>query len=240
VIVLTEKIVAVVFDFDGLLADSEPLQIQAWRSFLARYDRVLDDALLDEMFGLRVKDSSRLVQERLNLPLTPDQVMSERDEIFLELVATTLPLMDGAYDVIDELRSLPGMRLALATSGHRRYISAALDVTGLENAFEVVVTGDDVERGKPDPEIYALAAQRLGVEPSTCLALEDAPHGIRSAKAAGMWCLAIPNEMTASIPGLDLADAVLSDLGQVIPWLRQNGFLTGSEDGDMVMVADGE
>lgn len=233
-------ITALVFDFDGLLADSEPLQIQAWEEFLARYDAVLDAGLLDEMFGLRVRDSSRLVQERLRLPLTPDQVMAERDDIFLELVATTLPLMDGARELIRDLTRFSDLRLALATSGHRRYIDSALPVTGLNEAFEIVVTGDDVERGKPDPEIYSTAARRLGVSASACLALEDAPHGIRSAKAAGMLCLAIPNEMTRSIPGLDAADAVLPSLRHVLPWLEQHGLLPAATPGGQPLVVDDE
>lgn len=210
---------AVVFDFDGLLADSEPLQIRAWQEFLARHGQRLDPALLDEMFGLRVRDSSRLVQERLGLPLTPEKVMAGRDEIFLKLVATELPLMPGARELIDFLRDRTPLRLALATSGHDRYINAALPVTGISEAFEVIVTGDDVERGKPDPEIYLAAAEKLGVPPRNCLALEDAPHGVRSARAAGMVCIAIPNAMTRSIPGLNEADVVLDNLGQVAEWL---------------------
>lgn len=213
---------AVVFDFDGLLADSEPLQIRAWQEFLAGHDRRLEDQLINEMFGLRVRDSARVVQERLSLSITPEQVMDGRDEIFLKLVATELPLMTGANELIAWLRDETPLRLALATSGHRRYISAALQVTGLAGSFEAMVTGDDVQNGKPHPEIYLAAASALGVEPSHCLALEDAPHGVRSAKDAGMACLAVPNEMTESIPGLDQADAIVPDLHAVRTWIETN------------------
>jgi HAD superfamily hydrolase (TIGR01509 family) len=212
----------VVFDFDGLVADSEPLQIRAWQEFLAQYDRKLEDSLINDMFGLRVRDSAKVVQERLELPITPDEVVEGRDEIFLKLVAAELPLMPGAIELITWLQIDTPLRLALATSGHQRYISAALGVTGLENAFEVIVTGDDVEKGKPDPEIYLAAAERMQVEPNACLALEDAPHGVRSAKAAGMACLAVPNEMTESIPGLDEADALVADLHEARVWIETN------------------
>jgi HAD superfamily hydrolase (TIGR01509 family) len=214
------ELAAVVFDFDGLLADSEPLQIRAWQAFLARHGARLEDSLIDEMFGLRVRDSARVVQQRLNLDLTPEEVMHGRDEIFLDMVATELPLMSGARELVDYLRSESSLRLALATSGHRRYISAALDVTALSDAFEHVVTGDDVVNGKPHPEIYLSAAEKLGVSPERCLALEDAPHGVRSAKAAGMYCIAVPNEMTRSIPGLDEADDVMADLHEVRAWIE--------------------
>jgi HAD superfamily hydrolase (TIGR01509 family) len=213
---------AIVFDFDGLLADSEPLQIRAWQEFLATFDKKLDHDLLNDMFGLRVMDSSRLVQQRLALPITPDEVMSGRDEIFLELVATELPLMTGARELVTWIRDETPLRQALATSGHRRYIGAALSVADLEDAFEIIVTGDDVTNGKPHPEIYQTAADKLGVPPADCVALEDAPHGIRSAKTAGMTCLAIPNEMTESIPGLDEADAILPDLHAARTWIEVN------------------
>jgi HAD superfamily hydrolase (TIGR01509 family) len=212
---------AVVFDFDGLLADSEPLQIRAWQEFLSQFDHQLEDSLINDMFGLRVRDSSQLVQERLKLPITPDEVMQGRDEIFLKLVESELPLMPGALELVTWLQMDTPFRLALATSGHRRYISAALNVTGLANAFEVMVTGDDVERGKPHPDIYRAAAEGLRLDPSSCLALEDAPHGVRSARSAGMCCLAVPNEMTQSIPGLDEADAIVNDLHEVRVWIER-------------------
>jgi HAD superfamily hydrolase (TIGR01509 family) len=216
------QIDAVVFDFDGLLADSEPLQIRAWQEFLATWNCQLSDQLISEMFGLRVRDSAKVVQQRMDLPITADEVMLGRDEIFLKLVATELPLMTGATRIVDWLRHETQLRVALATSGHRRYISAALGVTGLADSFEIIVTGDDVEKGKPDPEIYLTAAHQLGIDPGRCVALEDAPHGIKSAVDAGMYCLAIPNEMTESIPGLDLATAVLPDLHAARDWISSH------------------
>lgn len=216
------QIDAVVFDFDGLLADSEPLQIRAWQEFLSTWNCQLSEQLISEMFGLRVRDSAKVVQQRLDLPITADQVMHGRDEIFLQLVATELPLMIGATEIVTWLRDETRLRVALATSGHRQYISAALGVTGLADAFEVIVTGDDVENGKPHPEIYTTAADRLGIAPELCVALEDAPHGIRSAIDAGMYCLAVPNEMTESIPGLDLATAVLPDLHAAREWITSH------------------
>jgi HAD superfamily hydrolase (TIGR01509 family) len=222
---MPERIQAVVFDFDGLLADSEPLQVLAWEEFLARYGKPLEPSLLHDMFGLRVRDSSVLVRDRLGLPITPVRVMAERDEIFLELVERELVLFPTAAPLIQDLRTNFDLKLALATSGHQRYIEVAMRVTGLEDVFDVSVNGDDVERGKPDPEIYRAAAVELGVEPRGCVALEDAPHGVRSAKAAGMRCLAVPNEMTRELPGLEHADAILSGLDQVIPWLSRRDLL---------------
>lgn len=217
---MTRSIEAVVFDLDGLLVDSEPIQIAAWREFLAGYERELDDELLGEMFGLPVRDSSRLVAERLSLPLEPEAVMSERDAVFFELLHGNVRPMPGAIDLVGRLSEL-GYRLALATSGHRRYVSIVLAELRLDRAFEAEVTSDDIEHGKPAPDIYLAAAHMLGVDPSRCLALEDSPLGIASAIAAGMACLAVPNEETRSLPGLDRATAQVDSLRDVLPWLGE-------------------
>jgi HAD superfamily hydrolase (TIGR01509 family) len=213
---------AVVFDLDGLLVDSEPVQIAAWEQFLARYDRTLDPALLQRMFGLRIWDSARLLIDAMNLPLTVDDVVSERDAIFFSLLPGQLREMPGASDVVRALAGR-GLPLGLATSGHRRYVDIALRALELEGAFRVEVTGDMVEQGKPAPDIYLAAANELGVAPVHCLALEDAPLGIASARAAGMTCIAIPNEMTRGLDGLGNANAVLDRLADVISWLDGTG-----------------
>lgn len=209
---------AVVFDLDGLLVDSEPLQIAAWDAFLARYGQRLDAAFLGELFGLRVWDSARVIGERFALPLTVDEIVAQRDDLFLASLADNLEPMPGARELIDALRHR-GVPMALATSGHRRYVDAVLDQLGWADSFAVEVTGDMVTHGKPAPDIYLAAAEGLELSPASCLALEDAPHGVASAKAAGMICLAIPNAMTAALPGFDLADAVLDSLDDVLGWL---------------------
>jgi pseudouridine-5'-monophosphatase len=216
------KIRAVVFDLDGLLIDSEPVQIAAWERFLAHYGRQLNPALLERMFGLRIWDSARLLVAELDLPITVDEVVRERDALFFDLLPGRLREMPAAAATVRSLAGR-GYPLALATSGHRRYVDVALRELDLEGAFDAEVTGDMVEHGKPAPDIYLAAADKLEVDPVHCLALEDAPLGIASAKAAGMLCLAIPNEMTSALAGLDRADGVLSNLAGVIPWLERRG-----------------
>lgn len=221
---------AVVFDLDGLLVDSEPAQIAAWERFLQRHDRVLEPDLLSRMFGLRIWDSAQLIIEELHLALSVEDVVCERDAIFFTGLEEQLRPMPGARRLVDRLR-MAGVPLGLATSGHRRYVDVALGVLGLRDAFEVEVTGGDVARGKPHPDIYLTAAERLGQPADYCLALEDAPLGVASAKAAGMICLAVPNEMTATLPGFDRADAILHSLDEVIPWLQQRARLSGLAPG---------
>lgn len=204
---------AVVFDLDGLMADSEPLAKWAWRKTLARYERELDDQTFRDVQGMRVADSSRLFCERFALPISPEQAMVERDTLFLGAVPTRLRACPGLYSLLDELAAR-NLLLGVATSGHRQYVALALRTLELDGRFQAIAAGDEVERGKPSPDIYLLAAERLGVPPNRCLALEDAPLGVEAAVAAGMTCLAVPSQWTASLdfPG---AYQVFSSLNEV-------------------------
>jgi HAD superfamily hydrolase (TIGR01509 family) len=187
---------AIVFDLDGLMADSEPLAEWAWKQTLARYGHALDDQTFRDILGMRVSDSARFLCRRFPLPVSPEEALAERERLFLEAVPTRLRACPGLYPLLDELDAR-GLPLGIATSGHRRYVALALQTLGLEGRFRAVATGDDVVRGKPAPDIYLLASERLGVPPIYCLALEDAPLGAQSACAAGMVCLAVPNPRTA-------------------------------------------
>lgn len=189
---------AVIFDLDGLMADSEPLAEWAWNQVLARYGRKLDDLTFREILGMRVADSARFICGRFPLPISPEEALAERDKLFLGAVPARLRARPGLYPLLDELaaRDLP---LGVATSGHRRYVTLALRTLGLEGRFQAIARGDEVERGKPAPDVYLLAAEQLGVPPGRCLALEDTPLGVEAARTAGMVCVAVPNRWTASL-----------------------------------------
>lgn len=211
---------AVLFDLDGLMADSEPLAEWAWRQVLARYGQQWEREISHQILGLRVADSARLICQRFQLPISPAQAAAERDRLFLAAVPERLRARPGLQPLLDELvaRRLP---LGVATSGHRRYVALALETLGLTDRFHAVVTGEDVLHGKPAPDIYLLAAQRLGVAPQRCMALEDAPLGLAAAHAAGMLCVAVPNAHTAGgdfsaaahvFPSLDAVRLTLDSL----------------------------
>ncbi|HMM41864.1 MAG TPA: HAD family phosphatase [Thermomicrobiales bacterium] len=213
----SREIAAVVFDLDGLLIDSEPLQAWAWDTYAQRFGTTLRDDVLARMLGLRTVDASRIFVELLGLPVAPDVAMRERDELLLAAAPGQIAAHRGAVELVAHLRGR-GVPLALATSGHRRYVDLALTSAGLSGAFDVEVTGDQVERGKPHPDIYLRAAELLSTPPERCLALEDAPNGVRAALAAGMVCFAIPD---AGHPGgVDDADEVLGSLRQVLSMLE--------------------
>lgn len=220
---------AVLFDFDGLLADSEPLQKAAWRSYLARHGYTLEPALIERMFGLRLTESAALVRDELALPASVEAVMAERDALFLASLPGTLQPMPGAAEAVAAVRRL-GLRSALATSGHRRYIELALHELALDQAFDAIVTGDMVVQGKPAPDIFLRAAELLGVEPGACVVVEDAPHGIAAARAAGMFTVAVPNELTRA---LDFGEAQLicASLNEFREWLQRQHRMSTSAQG---------
>lgn len=218
-----DAIQAVVFDLDGLLIDSEPLQLRAWDAYLRQHGAELSPELLQRMLGLRLVDSAELVARELELPATTAEVAAARDALFLATVPGNVRAMPGALELIAELRRR-GRRLALATSGHRRYVDLALESAGLAGLFDVEVTGEMVALGKPAPDTYLRAAELLQLEPRQCLALEDAPNGVTSAKAAGMWCVAVPGEHTPSAR-FRSADAVVSSLRDVPSTVAELGLL---------------
>lgn len=211
------EITAVVFDLDGLLIDSEPLQAWAWDAYARRFGTTLRDDVLAKMLGLRAVDASRIFVEELDLPVTPEVAVRDRDEIFLAAAPGRIIAHRGAAELIETLRT-QSVPLALATSGHRRYVDLALSSAGLSGVFDVEVTGDQVARGKPHPDIYLRAAELLDTAPENCLALEDAPNGVRAALGAGMLCFAIPESRSAA--GVEGADEVLGSLRQVLSMLE--------------------
>lgn len=222
---------AVVFDLDGLLIDSEPLQLAGWEAYLQRFGAVMTPDVLGRILGLRLVDSAVVVVEMLDLPVRAEEVVRDRDAIFLATVPGAIEAMPGARDLIERLRAL-GFRIGLATSGHRRYVDLALESAGLVRLFDAEVTGELVVRGKPAPDVYLRAAELLELHPSACLALEDAPIGAASASAAGMHCFVIPNHATRELT-FNGVDAMLFHLEQVIPEMDSRGWLRERDTGQV-------
>jgi HAD superfamily hydrolase (TIGR01509 family) len=214
----------VIFDLDGLMVDSEPLATWSWREALARYGHVLDEETVMEMMGLRLSDSVQVVCRKFELPIGPERMIAERDALFLEAVPTHLEANAGLHALLDALDAR-GVPLAVATSSHRRYLALALETLGLTGRFRALASGAEVAHGKPAPDVYLLAAERLGVPPTRCLALEDTPLGLRSALAAGMVGVAVPNPQTAALdfPGAHRVYASLEDVRRELDELLDPG-----------------
>jgi HAD superfamily hydrolase (TIGR01509 family) len=205
---------AVVFDLDGVLIDSE----QVWddvREQLAheRGGRWHERAQAD-MMGMSSPEWSRYMHDVIGLAESPREISDEVVRRMEARYSEELPLLDGAVEVVRRLAG--SFRLGLASSSNRPLIDAVLETTGLASLFDATVSSEEVARGKPAPDVFVEAARRLGVEPASCVAIEDSANGIRAAHAAGMRVIAIPNHRyPPPDAALALADAVLESLDEL-------------------------
>ncbi len=214
---MTPKITHVIYDVDGLLLDTERFYTQAYQIIAARYGKVYDWSLKAKTIGMKSLDSARIITRALGLPLTPEQWLETRKSLLEELFPKSEPL-PGAQRLTRHLHRC-GIPQAAATSSDRRYFdiktSRHRDWFAI---FELVVSGDDADigEGKPAPDIFLVAAARLGAEPGRCLVFEDAPAGVKAARAAGMHVVAVPDP-NLDIRSLGDAHAVLRSLENFEP-----------------------
>ncbi|WP_343385215.1 HAD family phosphatase [Candidatus Amarobacter glycogenicus] len=204
------------FDMDGVLVDGEPLHFETVNELLGREGKSISLEQYKPYMGTKTGWADMIEDFQLSQP------REHYSPIYRDLVLARYrersEALPGALSVVTALR-LSGQRLAVASSSIRPWVEACLDKIGLGSAFELLITGSEIENGKPDPEIYLLAAERLGVDPKACLAFEDAPAGIESARAAGMTVWAVRTEYTRglALPGPDrefesLADVDITDI----------------------------
>jgi HAD superfamily hydrolase (TIGR01509 family) len=202
---------AVVFDLDGVLLQSE----EVWDAVRERYVRErggrYDEEVQRAMMGMSAPEWSRFLHEKAHVPDDPHEINSEVVRRMLEAYRRELPLLPGAVAAVR--RAAAAFPLALASSSNREVFEEVLDLAGIAGCFRATVSAEEVERGKPAPDVYLEAARRLGAAPERCTAVEDSHAGIRSAKSAGMRVVAIPN---ATYPpdeeALELADVVVRSL----------------------------
>jgi HAD superfamily hydrolase (TIGR01509 family) len=205
---------AVVFDLDGVVVDSE----QVWddvreRLVRERGGRWSETAQAD-MMGMSSPEWSRYLHDELGLAEPPEELNAEVVRRMLERYREELPLIDGAVEAVRRLAT--SFPLAVASSSNRPLIETVLETAGVAGLFAVVVSSEEVPRGKPAPDVYLEAARRLGVSPGRCAAVEDSSNGLRSAHAAGLRVVAIPNAHYAPAPdALALADVVLGSLDEL-------------------------
>jgi HAD superfamily hydrolase (TIGR01509 family) len=208
---------AVVFDLDGVLLDSE----QVWDEIRERLVRerggTWTDTAQRDMMGMSSPEWSRYMHDTLGLAEPPEEINAEVVSRMQDRYARELPLLPGAVDAVRRLAER--WPLGLATSSNRPLIETVLDAARLREFFAATVSSEEVARGKPAPDVYVEAARRLGVDPARCAAIEDSHNGIRSARAAGMRVIAIPNPHFPPGDALREADAVATSLDELTPEL---------------------
>ena len=205
---------AVIFDVDGVLVDSYHAHLESWVRMAREHGLHITEQEFASTFG----QTSREIIGRFWGPhlsaAERERLDARKEAIYRDLIAARFPAMDGAVELIDALGEA-GFLLAVGSSGPPENVDLTLDRLGRRATFHAVVTGRDVTRGKPDPQVFAIAADRLGVAADRCVVVEDAPVGIAAARASGMASVALVG--TAPAPALAAADLVVTSLRALTP-----------------------
>jgi HAD superfamily hydrolase (TIGR01509 family) len=221
---------AVAFDLDGVIVDTEPYWADAKQEVVLEAGGTWKDDAPIAMLGMSGPEWSQYLHEELGVPLEPEEIRSRVVDAMLRRLQQGAPLLPGAREAVKATAAR--WPLALASSADRPVIETVLEVTGLRRYFQVVVASDEAGRGKPAPDVYLAAAERLGVDPHRAVAVEDAPNGIRAAKAAGMGVIAIPNpHAPADEAVLGTADLVLGSVGELTAQLVERAALHAALQG---------
>lgn len=183
---------AVVFDLDGVLVQSEELWDAARRELVADAGLEWPADATDAMMGMSSPEWSRYVHEQIGLDMTPDEINSAVVERLEARYRSDLPWIPGAREAVRRMAA--AFPLGLATSSNREIIDIVMEVGRLEDLFQVTVSSEEVARGKPAPDVYLEATERMGVDPANAAAIEDSTNGLLAAAAAGMRVIAIPND----------------------------------------------
>ncbi len=205
---------ALIFDFDGLILDTEESEFRSWQELYAEHNATLplEDWAVCIGSGVEVFDVFAYLERQIGRPVEREQIALRRRERHLVLLAEKT-LLPGVEDYIASAKQL-GLKLGVASSSSRRWVTGHLERLGILHHFDYIRCGDEVTRKKPDPELYLTAMQGLGVEAQQSIALEDSPNGVRAAQRAGIFCVAIPNIITGQLP-LDHADLRLTSMDEM-------------------------
>ena len=216
---------AVLLDMDGTLLDTERVYFESLVTALNAFGYTDDvDALCHAMVGLPGPECEAMLHARYGagfpLPEINKAYVARRDEI----LAAGLPLKHGAVELLDTLQSI-ACPMAIVTSSSRQTSDARLKLAGIRDRFDMILTREDVAQSKPSPDLYLLAASRLGVSPEFCVAVEDSDHGVTSAHAAGTITIMVPDMLPPADESRARCAAVLDDLNAVLAMLHQRGGL---------------
>ena len=220
-----KKIEAVIFDLDGLMIDSERFNFDCMAQLIARYGKQPQEKWFESMIGMDNYECAEFIISETDLPLSPEAYLQEINKIVLESLPEICTPNPGLMDLIQNLIEY-NVKLGVASNSYEKYVKTALRSLGIIEVFDCIVSASDVEKGKPEPDIFWVASDCLGIEPEHCLVLEDSPHGMLGALDAGMYCAVIPNAFVKEtyFTGATFVFSSLVELNQALP-----GVLNGSE-----------
>lgn len=204
---------AVIFDMNGVIINDERIHQESWRQLCQKHSlHLTEEEFKHNVFGRTEADTlaylfhKHLTQEEL------EKYSSERVKIAISIFKPKLALTEGLLQFLKELRA-HDISLGIATSARKPYTNFILDGLHIRHFFKQVVTAEEISRGKPDPEMYLLAAKKLSIDPKNCIVFEDTISGIKSAHAAGMKVIAIAT--THTVDELTIADKIINSFGDV-------------------------
>jgi HAD superfamily hydrolase (TIGR01509 family) len=195
---IPSSITTVIFDVDGLLIDSEPSWNKAYERFLQKYHIVYDPAFSKNRRGIGLKDFIKELRETYHLSESTDFLLEDYRKVFYEFFLTpeNAQLLEGAEELVPALAAKE-FHLAIATGGHgKEQMQKMLALFKLSEYFSLIVSSDEVARGKPFPDVFLVTAEKLGKTPGECLVLEDAVNGVQAGKAAGMTVYGVNSDET--------------------------------------------
>jgi beta-phosphoglucomutase len=205
---------AVIFDVDGVLIDSYQAHFQSWLDLGKEFGNRMTETAFASTFG---RTSREIIREMWGSSLTEEEIaaMNSRKEVlYREIFLRNVPAKPGVVKLIDSLTTA-GLVMAIGSSAPPANVKLSIESLGREGSFAAVVTGVDVTRGKPDPQVFLIAAERIGVEPGDCAVIEDSTAGVAAALAAGMHAIAITG--TNSSERLRHAHLVIDSLNELTP-----------------------
>ena len=206
------KLEAVIWDMDGVLADTAPHHLLAWRETFAKRGTNFTEADFLRGFGIR---NDAIIKNTLGEQTTEAEIETiarEKEATFRRIIGKDIKPLPGTLKLLKELHN-QGIKMAIASSTTIENIRLIVGSLGIADCFQAVITGHDVTEGKPSPQVFLLAAQKLGVEPQNCIVFEDAVAGVKAAKSAGMYCVAVANTHPAE--KLRESDLIVDTLEEV-------------------------
>ena len=213
-----------VFDMDGLMFDSEKLVYENWKTMLNELGFEYDIEIFKNTIGLRTDETKRYYNSLYKENFNYDELKIRSRKMFFDRVEREgVPIKKGLFELLDFLKE-NNIKMAVATSTSRQSCERMLKKSGAYPYFDEIICGDDVTKGKPHPEVFLKASERLGIAPQYCIALEDSINGIKSAHSAGMITIMVPDFLQPTDEINPVINCLCNDLTEVIEYVKTSNF----------------
>jgi|LSQX01.1.fsa_nt_gb beta-phosphoglucomutase family hydrolase len=204
----------VIFDMDGVIVDSEPIHFEIDKRVLKRFNILADDDMLMPYVGVSNPDMWKDLKNKHRIPMSVEELLELQNKLKIEVLnETKMEAMDGIKELLADLRH-NNIKLAVASSSPRFFIEMVLKMTNIMEFFDIILSGEEVQRGKPFPDIFLRTAEMLKVLPQECIVIEDSMHGVEAALAAEMKCVGFSNPNSGS-QDLSKASSIVNNIGDI-------------------------